>query len=407
MKYVLNFYNQVAAGPVNLTRTFLSTLSDREETNDKFLIILPDLFSYRGLKLKDEKNLKIIYIPYFRGVIKISFLFLYDFIIFPLLVLIVNPFAVLIFGNLAPIPFFSKKIVLVHHSYLVDDDLLSGLNFRKKVMELAKRFVFFLTTKTTKIFVVESFFMKDKLIKKYKPSKKSIYVIKNSVDRLLYDHESKKKENILHREKNSVLYVSRYAPHKNHRFLLDLAYNHRDYFRKNNIKFYVTVDVNISEEAYKYIEDIKSKRIEDLVVNLGEVPNKKLKSYYNNSLCLFFPSKSETFGIPLVESMAFGLPIIAPNLPYARSVCDDAALYYVHDDIDDAFRKICSIYNDKKNGKIFNPYNVEELVKLLKNIKRKLSAIKSSRDEISREARKKLNINKSGDDFISAINSLL
>ena len=42
---------------------------------------------------------------------------------------------------------------------------------------------------------------------------------------------------------------------------------------------------------------------------------------YANSRALIFPSKSESFGLPLVEAANMGLPIIAAELDYVRDVC--------------------------------------------------------------------------------------
>jgi glycosyltransferase involved in cell wall biosynthesis len=39
--------------------------------------------------------------------------------------------------------------------------------------------------------------------------------------------------------------------------------------------------------------------------------------------CLLFPSKLETWGLPLSEAKAFGKPILAANLPYAKETIGD------------------------------------------------------------------------------------
>ncbi len=43
---------------------------------------------------------------------------------------------------------------------------------------------------------------------------------------------------------------------------------------------------------------------------------------------LVFPSLTETFGFPLVEAMAVGVPVVAADTPIHREICGDAALYF-------------------------------------------------------------------------------
>ncbi len=57
---------------------------------------------------------------------------------------------------------------------------------------------------------------------------------------------------------------------------------------------------------------------------------------YSRADALVFLSKAESFGLPLVEAMWLGLPIIAPDLPYARALCGETAIYFDPDRSDSA-----------------------------------------------------------------------
>src|SRR5262249_9145080 len=63
-------------------------------------------------------------------------------------------------------------------------------------------------------------------------------------------------------------------------------------------------------------------------VVLGSVDSQSLPALYNASDVFVFPSISETFGFPLVEAMASGLPVIAADTLINREVCGPAALYF-------------------------------------------------------------------------------
>lgn len=65
----------------------------------------------------------------------------------------------------------------------------------------------------------------------------------------------------------------------------------------------------------------------------GYVSDEELSQLYTLAELFAYPSRYEGFGIPLVEAMSFGLPIVASRIPASEEVAGDAALYY--DDPDD------------------------------------------------------------------------
>lgn len=60
---------------------------------------------------------------------------------------------------------------------------------------------------------------------------------------------------------------------------------------------------------------------------IGYVSDADLYALYSNSLCLVYPSFYEGFGLPPVEAMALGSPVITSNTSVMPEVCGDAVLY--------------------------------------------------------------------------------
>ena len=60
---------------------------------------------------------------------------------------------------------------------------------------------------------------------------------------------------------------------------------------------------------------------------VGRVSDSQLKALYRSAACFVFPSLYEGFGLPAIEAMACGCPVIAANIPSLREVCGTAALY--------------------------------------------------------------------------------
>ena len=65
---------------------------------------------------------------------------------------------------------------------------------------------------------------------------------------------------------------------------------------------------------------------------LGRIGDDDLAKAFGSALCFLFPSRIEGFGLPAVEAMTCGCPVIAADAPCLPEVCGDAALYAGPDD---------------------------------------------------------------------------
>jgi glycosyltransferase involved in cell wall biosynthesis len=59
----------------------------------------------------------------------------------------------------------------------------------------------------------------------------------------------------------------------------------------------------------------------------GYVPKDELARLYRGAACLVFPSQYEGFGLPVVEAMASGTPVVAAPDPALQEVAGDAAVF--------------------------------------------------------------------------------
>ena len=64
---------------------------------------------------------------------------------------------------------------------------------------------------------------------------------------------------------------------------------------------------------------------------LGRVTDGELRTLYENAACLLFPSRYEGFGLPPVEAMACGCPVLAAGGNAVQEVCGESALYFDSD----------------------------------------------------------------------------
>ena len=80
---------------------------------------------------------------------------------------------------------------------------------------------------------------------------------------------------------------------------------------------------------------------------LGYVSDTKLVHIYNLATIFIYPSLYEGFGLPPLEAMACGTPVIVSNVASLPEVCGSAALYVDPTDIEDIKDKILILLNDE------------------------------------------------------------
>jgi len=69
------------------------------------------------------------------------------------------------------------------------------------------------------------------------------------------------------------------------------------------------------------------------IILLGRISDHDFKKSLEGALCFLFPSRIEGFGLPAVEAMASGCPVVASTSPCLPEICGDSALYADPDDI--------------------------------------------------------------------------
>jgi glycosyltransferase involved in cell wall biosynthesis len=88
-------------------------------------------------------------------------------------------------------------------------------------------------------------------------------------------------------------------------------------------------------------------RVEPAVVELGSVTDDRLVELYNASDVLLFPSHLEGFGLPVLEAMACGTPVVASNAPSLLEVAGNAALVAAPTDVRSLSEAVASVISSR------------------------------------------------------------
>jgi glycosyltransferase involved in cell wall biosynthesis len=197
-------------------------------------------------------------------------------------------------------------------------------------------------------------FSKQEIIDTLKLSPEKIHVVHSNVP----FHTKPTDEEVLNRRKdtsgsNYILTVSSMDPRKNFIRLVQAF----DRMEDKTIKLYI---IGMQFKAFN-TPDLR-KLLGENVVLPGYVDDATLQKMYGDALFSIYPTLYEGFGLPPLESMTYGCPVIASDIPALREVSGDAVLYANPYDIDDMAAKMNLLAKDENLRR-------ELIVKGLKQIK--------------------------------------
>ncbi|OGF27635.1 hypothetical protein A2331_04450 [Candidatus Falkowbacteria bacterium RIFOXYB2_FULL_34_18] len=139
-----------------------------------------------------------------------------------------------------------------------------------------------------------------------------------------------------------LLYVGNAYPHKNLGGLVNI-------FSKIRKKYPDLSLVLVGKEDYFYkrLKTYVKDRDFTNIIFTGYVSDQDLAKIYSKALAYIFSSFCEGFGLPPLEAMNHGVPVLSSNKTCMPEILEDAALYFNPDKESDAIQKIIEIMENK------------------------------------------------------------
>lgn len=293
-------------------------------------------------------------------------------------------------GHYLP-PFAPRKSVIsiLDVSYLYFPEL-----FKKNDLVKLKNWTRYSVKKAKKILTISSSSRND-IIKEYGVISEKVQVTYPAVTsekngKILNMEDLKRKFGI---EKDYILFVGTLQPRKNIVKLIEafskIRIDANNYFESTRIKSHSdglgpkirkNSDLQlviVGKKGWKYEEILAAPEkfgVRDKVVFIHSASDEDLPSLYKNAVCFVLPSLYEGFGLPVLEAMKYGCPVLTSNVSSLPEAGGDAAVYFDPNSTEDIAEKIEKVISDQKLR--------EEMVKKGKTQVKKFSWEKTAKETL-------------------------
>lgn len=225
------------------------------------------------------------------------------------------------------IPVYSKPLSLgskIPYVCVIHD--LQALHYPQyfsSAKRLFLKYMWWYTCKTSKRIVTDSDFCKEDIAGHYPKAAEKLTRIHVPVVTVHSDVKAETIEKKYGVKQGEYFYcVSSMLPHKNLNTILQAIKLRRDRGERN-----ILVLSGVGGEAAEFEAAVAALGIGDLVVNTGFVTDDERDCLYENCRLFLFPSVFEGFGMPPIEAMRRGKPVVMTKESCLEEVTDGKAVY--------------------------------------------------------------------------------
>ena len=191
-------------------------------------------------------------------------------------------------------------------------------------------------------------FSKDSIARFHRISPTKIDVVYLSADERIIHAKETEIDLGFPLSKRFIFYPANRWKHKNHDCLLRALCLLRD---KYGMKIEAILTGYEQSNGYPLTDKIDEYGLADQVYNVGYVSVEQMAYLYRHAFLLCFPSYFEGFGMPLVEAMSLGCPIVCANTSSIPEVVGGAALLFNPDDPLECALQIRRLWMDEDDRK--------------------------------------------------------
>jgi len=118
-----------------------------------------------------------------------------------------------------------------------------------------------------------------------------------------------------------------------------------EFLKKTGLDYYLVIADYEQNQLQKYCDEIGDKSLITRIILTGYIPNASLPAIYSQSKVFLYPSLRESFGIPMLEAMKCGVPVLTSNTESMPEIAGNAAYLvnpFKHEEITEGMIKMIS-----------------------------------------------------------------
>jgi glycosyltransferase involved in cell wall biosynthesis len=229
-------------------------------------------------------------------------------------------------ANTAPL-FTSVPLVLTLHDIIFMEEAKFRGNYYQNIGNIYRRLIVGRIVHKLKKIITVSRWEENHIIDEFKVGKEKVTTVYNAVDNSFFKMDESTITGVQRKyelPKDFILFFGNTAKKKN---TIETLKGYIDYCQSDGEnKLPLVVAGAFEEYVREQISHINpSSDIRRNIITIGYIPFKEQPAIYNLAALFLYTSKRESFGLPILESMACGTPVITSQTSSMPEVASDAA----------------------------------------------------------------------------------
>ncbi|HAS39970.1 MAG TPA: glycosyltransferase family 1 protein [Microscillaceae bacterium] len=248
-------------------------------------------------------------------------------------------------SNTASLRCSVPKIITLHDVIFMEKMPFKGTNYQKLGWAYRRWIVPKVMNHCAQVFTV-SHYEKAQILAKFPHLETKLSVVHNGVAASFTELPAADYQS-LHEKikpKQFLFFLGNEAPKKN---MQNVLRGYAQYVENHHSPLPLVIAETVPKQLRDWLTKLRLSWLANYIVLPCYIPNHQIGQWYNQAAAFLYPSLRESFGLPILEAMACGTPVITSNTSAMPEVANDAALLVDPHQPHEIAQAIQQVTNDK------------------------------------------------------------